>query len=179
MLPSPYQILEGIVSAQIHQFSSGTDSASCQYAITSATDMWKRIFSLNALASDMSKPLTPQILSDPDNEFVKTLVYIYSMESFLYVEMNKASRNKDDSKIKYYGPFAAALGFIVHNGNSQGGNKVTSKVLYRGFQVSSSELEEKFKVNQYMNLQGFASTTYSKDRALGFALWHYDPTKAD
>ena len=35
---------------------------------------------------DMKKPLTPKILSDPNNEFVKTLIYIYSMQSFIYSE---------------------------------------------------------------------------------------------
>ena len=31
--------------------------------------------------------------------------------------MNKASRNKDLTKIKYFGAFASALGFIVYCGN--------------------------------------------------------------
>ena len=39
------------------------------------------------------------------------------METFIYREMNKASRDKDISKIKYYGPLAAALGFIIQKGN--------------------------------------------------------------
>ena len=39
------------------------------------------------------------------------------MESFIYREMNKASRSKDLTKIDYYGPYAAALGYIIHCGN--------------------------------------------------------------
>ena len=39
------------------------------------------------------------------------------METFVYKEMNKTSRMKDESKIKFYGPFASALGFIIHCGN--------------------------------------------------------------
>ena len=65
----------------------------------------------------MDKPLTPSILSNPQHEFVKTLVYIYSMQSFIFSEINNASRSKDVSKIEFYGAFASALGFIVHCGN--------------------------------------------------------------
>lgn len=66
---------------------------------------------------DMDRPLTPKILSDPDHQFVKTLIYIYSMESFVFHEMNKASRKKDVSKLKFYGPYASALSFIVYCSN--------------------------------------------------------------
>ena len=44
---------------------------------------------------DMRKPLTPKILSDPNHKFVKTLIYIYSMQTFIFSEMNRASRCKD------------------------------------------------------------------------------------
>ena len=68
---------------------------------------------------DLKKPLTPKILSDPNHDFVKTLVYIYSMQTFIFKEMNKASRTKDTKKIKYYGPLASALSFVVHCGNKK------------------------------------------------------------
>ena len=42
------------------------------------TNIWKKIFSL-AKSVDMKKPLTTKILSDPDHDFVKTMLYIYSM----------------------------------------------------------------------------------------------------
>ena len=84
--------------------------------ITRYTNIWKKIFSL-VNSVDMKNRLTPKILSDPENDLVKTLIYIYSMESFVYKEMNKTSREKDISRIKYYGPLAAALSFIIHCGN--------------------------------------------------------------
>ena len=62
-------------------------------------------------------PLTPKILSDPSQNLVKTLIYIYSMESFISKELNRASRSKDIEKIKMYGPLASALSFIIHCGN--------------------------------------------------------------
>ena len=79
-------------------------------------EMWKKIFEM-VKEAEFRKPLTPEILSDPNHEFVKTLIYIYSMETFVFKEMNKASRTKDINKIKFYGPLASALGFAVHCGN--------------------------------------------------------------
>ena len=88
--------------------------------MTEMITMWKTIFSLSKSVKDFKKPSTPKILSNPNNAFVKTLVYIYSMESFVFFEMNRTSRMKDTSKIKYYGAFASALGFIIHSGNMKG-----------------------------------------------------------
>lgn len=68
---------------------------------------------------NIKKPLDFKMLSDPNNHFVQTIIYIYSMQSFIFREINKTTRNKDVEKIKYYGPFAAALSFIVHCGNMQ------------------------------------------------------------
>jgi len=67
----------------------------------------------------MEKPLTTKILSNPNHEFVKLMLYIYSMQTFIFGEMNKASRSKDRSKIAFYGPFASALGYIIHAASSK------------------------------------------------------------
>lgn len=48
-----------------------------------------------AKLGDLNTPLTPKILSDPENNITKLILYIYSMESFIYQELNKASRMKD------------------------------------------------------------------------------------
>ena len=66
---------------------------------------------------DLKKPLTASVLSNPNHKFVKMLIYIYSMETFIFSELNKASRMKDIQKIKFYGPLASALSFIIHCGN--------------------------------------------------------------
>ena len=44
---------------------------------------------------DINEPLTVQILSDPSNKIVQLILYIYSMESFIYYDLNKATREKD------------------------------------------------------------------------------------
>ena len=78
------------------------------------------------------EPLTPSILSDPSHPFVKSLLYIYSMQTFIYSELNAASRNKDKSKLKFYGPFASALGFIIHCGNKKSASLNKVFTVYRG-----------------------------------------------
>lgn len=64
------------------------------------------------------KPLEPSVLKNPGSDTVKTLVKIYTMESFIVYKMNETSYMRDVSILPYYGPFATALSFIVGNGNS-------------------------------------------------------------
>ena len=70
-----------------------------------------------AKIGDLDKPLTRKILSDPKNEITKLILYIYSIESFLYADLNQASREKDETKIQYYGAFVASLSCIIYFAN--------------------------------------------------------------
>ena len=44
---------------------------------------------------DLDKPLNKEILSDPCNKVTKHILYLYSMETFIYANLNRASREKD------------------------------------------------------------------------------------
>ena len=70
-----------------------------------------------AKLGDLDAPLTAEILSNPLHNITKHILYLYSMESFIYGELNRACRDKDKSKIKYYGAYAAALSFIIYSAN--------------------------------------------------------------
>ena len=101
------------------------------------------LFRLANLDEDLDKVLTPKVLSDPNHKAVRHIMYIYSMESFIYAELNRVCREKDKSKIKFYGAFAAALSFIIHSANQ---NRVDNKlqddtILYRGIKLTPSEAE--------------------------------------
>ena len=129
ILPSPEQILHSIILAQMHQF---TQSKRVNYTeMMQCSQMWKKIFEM-IKDVDLKKPLTPSILANPSHSFVKTLMYIYSMECFLFHEMNQASRVKDYEKIQFYGPFAAALSFIIHCGNKKQTRLSGELTVYRG-----------------------------------------------
>ena len=139
--------------------------------------MWKTIFSLADKGADFEKPLSPGILADASNPFVKTMIYIYSMQTFLFSEINKASRMKDESKIKFYGPFASALGFIVHCGNKKKDKFNKPFTVYRGFQASKEDLHKQFTLDAPVNLLGFISTTLSLETALKFSTEGINPSK--
>ena len=63
----------------------------------------------------MSKPLTKKILKDFNHPVTKKLIYIHSMETFIFTDMKKASLEKDETKIPTLGPYAAALSYILGN----------------------------------------------------------------
>ena len=84
------------------------------------------------------------------------------MESYIYEDLNMASRNKDASKIQYYGAFAAALSYIISSANKNNHTRKNprSKVqtLYRGIKLSKQELEA-YKTNSKIHLLGYTSTS--------------------
>ena len=86
---------------------------------------------------DLDKPLTAKILSDPYNKITKHILYLYSMETFIYADLNRASRDKDKTKIKFYGAYAAALSYIIYFANTKRkGEKLKgSNLLYRGLKM--------------------------------------------
>ena len=94
------------------------------------------------------------------------------MESFIYADLNRVCRDKDRSKIKYYGAFAAALSFFLDNANKNlktnaGSNK---KILYRGIKISPHDADFSFTVGDTVNLTGYTSTSKQFECALEFAL---------
>ena len=74
--------------------------------------VWKHIFD-KFIHTDHKKPLTWETLDDPKADIVCGLLYVYSMETFVYSTLNTATRDHDSTKIMTLGPMAAALGEIV------------------------------------------------------------------
>ena len=58
------------------------------------------------------------------------------MESFVYKDLNRACRLKDKDQIKSYGPYAAALSYIINFANKGRKDKIKGKSsLYRGLKL--------------------------------------------
>ena len=59
------------------------------------------------------------------------------MSTFIYSDLNRASREKDKSKIKYYGAFAAALSYIIYSANRNRKTNMlnNTSILYRGLKL--------------------------------------------
>jgi len=97
------------------------------------------------------------------------------MQTFIFGAMNKASRDKDLSKIKCYGPLASALGYIIHIANHNKNRKLNKQfTTYRGIQMKQDDIQKKYKINDIINLLGFTSSTLDKNTALSFAIGSTD-----
>jgi len=122
------------------------------------------------------KPLTKDILSDPKHFVVKTLIYLYSLEPPIYRVLNKASRDKDKSRVGTLGPYSDCLRTILANAERNRKDKYplnTPFMVYRGFGMLDSEINEYRKmVNNKVgiNLRGFTSTTTDNETAMYFAI---------
>ena len=103
---------------------------------------------------------------------------IYSMESFVYWNLNNAMRSRDDTKILTLGPFAKAIQTVLGTAEDKrkgdkdamppiGSGRFVS--LYRGCQLTQPHIES-FKPFERINLNGFTSTTTKRDAALAIAL---------
>jgi hypothetical protein len=52
-------------------------------------------------------------LSDPERPLTKLILFLYSMETYLYNQINLGSRIKDKTKIQTLGPYSFVLSWIV------------------------------------------------------------------
>ena len=80
---------------------------------------------------------------NPKNPIVQNLLYMYTMETWLYHALNQAGRTKDESKIMMLGPYAWALTFILKGGEVLGRKddperirRTNPKILYRGLKLT-------------------------------------------
>lgn len=63
--------------------------------------------------NDLSTPLTMKELRNKNSKVNRTLIYIYSMETFIPYELNRACRDQNVDMVPIYGPLAAALSYII------------------------------------------------------------------
>ena len=172
LLPSPEQILFGLILAQVSYFThlekKDTDYRFMLNKSSPTWKIWDEIFKMMK-SVDFDKPLTHEILSDPSHVLVKTIVYIYSMESFVYKEMNWATRTKDTEKISHYGPLASALSYVINCSKDEKPSSPNHQfIVYRGLTISKSELHERYQVGERLKLKGFTSTASDRSSAIVF-----------
>ena len=67
--------------------------------------IWTHIFK-TLLREDFHQPLPRDQLENPSSNIVRGLLYIYSMETFVYSTLNTATRDHDQTKILTLGPMA-------------------------------------------------------------------------
>ena len=101
---------------------------------------WSFIFNMGHLGN-MDTPLKSSTLRNPNSKITKHLLYIYSMQSFIYEHLNKACREKKEESLKLFGPYAAALSYIIHYANLRRKDKLSSCKLYRGLSLDEKEIK--------------------------------------
>ena len=80
------------------------------------------------------------------------------------MQINYTTINKIEENIEYYGPFAAALGQIIHSYPKNEVLPSGGMILYKGIEAPNSALGDQIKwdrvdVGQEIVLQGFTSTS--------------------
>ena len=97
--PTLREIRDGLIKAQIKQLEKDQETWSDKTRFHLMKDSyiynWQKLFSLSELKQDLDKPLTAKILSNANHKITKHLLYIYSMECFIYTHLNRACRDKN------------------------------------------------------------------------------------
>ena len=62
---------------------------------------------------DHNAPLNTYILSNPDHPVSEIILYLYTIDSWLFSQINSGSREGDQAKIETLGPYAKAFGRII------------------------------------------------------------------
>ncbi|CAF1416467.1 unnamed protein product [Adineta steineri] len=102
------------------------------------------------------------------DEVCQGCLHIYSMETFLYSELNHFLRQGDHSKIKIFGPFVRLLCFCFEHPSSV---EVHGIEVYRGMNLSLSMIDtykEAAKSSITYQWTGFSSTSKSQEFAENF-----------
>ena len=173
--PSMQEIRDQLIEAQISKINQKAQSwenmQRYEHLVEIYTAQWDWLFGFEDLGN-IKRPLTCSILSNPVHQFTQRIMYLYSMESFIYEDLNRASRNKDASKIQYYGAFAAALSYIISSANKNNGARKNPsamvQTLYRGIKLKREELEV-YRTSKIINLLGYTSTSRCQQQAQIFA----------
>ena len=121
--PTIQEILSGIqLQEQINLLKVDNNKKNKKFLMSLTINVmyiWKHIFD-QFFDLDNQEPLTYNILRDPSANIVCGLLYIFSMETFLYSTLNTATRENDNTKIFTLGPMARVLGTILDASEKEG-----------------------------------------------------------
>ena len=111
------EISTGIKAEEMIQQESMNEIKDLKYLAVLKKNLcfvWNLIFKIDLKGYDFDTPIPVADFFDANSNICKTILYVYSMETFVYKTLNSSSRNKDASKIATLGPFAAAMSFILY-----------------------------------------------------------------
>ena len=89
---------------------------SAKHVIRNRHIAWLTFFKVPEGLGDWSRPLDGYALCNlPDHPLVKTLLYMFSMDTFLPNSLTLAEVNRDTSKIESLGPLAFVMKEMIWN----------------------------------------------------------------
>ena len=95
--PTLRNIKDGLMRAQMSQLNQEKrewhDKTKFRKLKDSYASKWKILFEIDQLG-DIDKPLTAQVLCNPYHPITKHILFLYSMEDFIYQGLNKTCRDK-------------------------------------------------------------------------------------
>jgi len=106
---SGIQKQEEIITLDLHKDEKDRDFVNA--LVKNKRYAWRYLFT--SAIPDWDEPPTFETVIDPESDFVCAVLWIYSMETFVYSSMNAASRDHDLSYVNTLGPMAQALFLIV------------------------------------------------------------------
>ena len=79
----------------------------------------------------------------PEHVDVKTILILYSLETFLFQRINESSREQDTTAIESLGPYAVALTMVINQIESKRADRhVGSFICYSGMALPVSLVEQ-------------------------------------
>lgn len=120
--PTRRQIIDGILKAEQRQIFRQKKAQSVDRrnkTLMVRQNAWKIFFSASGIhQSDfLDDEIDREGLCDPDDPLTLALLKMFSMETFLQMELNKASNKEDITMVDTLGPLSAVMNQIVIGNN--------------------------------------------------------------
>ncbi|CAF4969451.1 unnamed protein product [Rotaria sp. Silwood1] len=111
--------------------------------------------------SNEAKAISIELTNAGTNLF-QIVVKLYTNDSFLYPEMNKALREKDFSKLSTFGPYV----YLLHQLLIESSLMVYNTTVYRGALLSAEMIEQyKSSEGEIAKWLGFSSTSRNRSKS--------------
>ena len=148
--PTMNEISSGIKAEELIQQDSMDSISDLKYKVILKKNLsfiWNLIFKIDLKEYNFNIPIPIEDFWNANSHICQKILYIYSMETFIYRVLNASSRNKDVTKISTLRPFAAAISFILYGAEyySNRPGKFSFKTvvtLYRGLKLTREDIDQ-------------------------------------
>merc|ERR1712070_205965 len=83
-------------------------------AVKNLTETWENQIFGWIPDIDMDAPITMEMIRDPDHEVIQFILWLYTLDAFLFADLNEGSKEGDMAMIDTLGAFAAVFGTIIN-----------------------------------------------------------------